>query len=290
MDKKQRRDLGAHYTGEQNILKLIRPLFLDELRAEFERIKSQPKKVYEFHQRLAKLKFFDPACGCGNFLVIAYRELRLLEIEVLSVTLKASANQAFVDVSPMILCNVDQFFGIEIEEFPAQIAQTALWLMDHQMNMLVSEKFGYYFVRLPLKKSATIIHGNALQVNWRDVVKPSELSYILGNPPFGGSKFLLDRQRKDVGNVFHDVKGAGVLDFVAAWYRKAAEFMAGNPAIKTGFVSTNSITQGEQVSVLRGRFAQARSENPLCTPNFSMVERGAGQSRCALCHYRLCPA
>lgn len=153
---------GAHYTGEKNILKLIRPLFLDELWAEFERVKTSPKKVYEFHQRLARLKFLDPACGCGNFLVIAYRELRLLEIEVLRVTLKASINQTHIDVSPLILCNVDQFFGIEIEEFPAQIAQTALWLMNHQMNIVVSEVFGNYFARLPLEKSATIIHGNAL--------------------------------------------------------------------------------------------------------------------------------
>jgi hypothetical protein len=149
-----------------------------------------------------------------------------------------------------ILCDVDQFFGIEIEEFPAQIAQTALWLMDHQMNMLVSEEFGSYFVRLPLKKSATIIHGNALQIDWRDVVKPSELSYILGNPPFGGKQYQSDEQKQDMARVFHDVKGAGVLDFVAPWYRKATDYMADNPAIKTAFVSTNSITQGEQVGVL----------------------------------------
>jgi len=250
MDQKLRRNLGAHYTGEKNILKLIRPLFLDELRAEFERVKNQPKKLYEFHQRLAMLKFLDPACGCGNFLVIAYRELRLLELDILRVLYGKSATLS-LDVGAFnILCDVDQFYGIEIEEFPAQIAQTALWLMDHQMNMLVSEEFGSYFVRLPLKKSATIIHGNALQTDWRDVVKPSELSYILGNPPFGGSKFLLDSQRNDVASVFHDIPNAGLLDFVAAWYRKAAEFMADNPAIKTGFVSTNSITQGEQVSVL----------------------------------------
>ena len=151
-------------------------------------MKNQPKKLYEFHQRLAKLKFLDPACGCGNFLVIAYRELRLLELDILRV-LYGKSTTLSLDVGEFnILCDVDQFFGIEIEEFPAQIAQTALWLMDHQMNMLVSEEFGSYFVRLPLKKSATIIHGNALQIDWRDVVKPSELSYILGNPPFVGAK------------------------------------------------------------------------------------------------------
>lgn len=245
-----RRNLGAHYTAEQNILKLIGPLFLDDLRAEFEKVKRQPKKLAEFHQRLAKLKFLDPACGCGNFLVIAYRELRLLELDILRVA-HDKGETLSLDVSQFnILCDVDQFYGIEIEEFPAQIAQTALWLMDHQMNMRVSEEFGNYFVRLPLKKSATILHGNALQRDWRDAVRPSELTYILGNPPFVGKQYQSDEQKQDLVRVFHDVPGAGVLDFVTPWYRIAAEFMANNPAIKTAFVSTNSITQGEQVGVL----------------------------------------
>lgn len=156
----------------------------------------------------------------------------------------------FLDVSEIVFVDVDQFFGIEIEEFPAQIAQTALWLVDHQMNMQVSEEFGQYFRRLPLKKSATIRHGNALQTGWRDVVKPSELSYILGNPPFGGKQYQSPEQKQDSARVFHDVPGAGVLDFVAPWYRKAVEYMADNRAIRTAFVSTNSITQGEQVGVL----------------------------------------
>jgi len=250
MDQKLRRNLGAHYTTEKNILKLIRPLFLDDLRAEFERVKGQSQKLREFHRKLASLKFLDPACGCGNFLVIAYRELRLLELDILRVIYK-NAKALSLDVGTFnILCDVDQFFGIEIEEFPAQIAQTAMWLMDHQMNMQVSVEFGSYFVRLPLKKSATILHDNALQTDWRDVVKPSELSYILGNPPFGGKQYQNDEQKQDLARVFHDVPGAGVLDFVTPWYRKAAEFMADNPAVKTAFVSTNSITQGEQVGVL----------------------------------------
>jgi hypothetical protein len=245
-----RRNLGAHYTTEKNILKVIGPLFLDELRAEFEKVKGQKKKLVEFHQRLAKLKFLDPACGCGNFLVIAYRELRLLELDILRV-IYGKSQTGSLDVSQFnILCDVDQFFGIEIEELPAQIAQTALWLMDHQMNMRVSEEFGNYFVRLPLKKSATIVCGNALQRDWREIVKPKDLSYILGNPPFGGKQLQNDEQKADLARVFHDVHGAGVLDFVAPWYRNAAEFMAGNPAIKTAFVSTNSITQGEQVGIL----------------------------------------
>jgi hypothetical protein len=253
MDPKLRRNLGAHYTSEKNILKLIKPLFLDGLRAEFEKLKKLGKKqpLYEFHQRLAKLKFFDPACGCGNFLVIAYRELRLLELEVLKAYL-ANQGADFINISvdPFIHCNVDQFYGIEIEEFPAQIAQTALWLMDHQMNLRVSEAFGRYYVRLPLRKSATIIHGNALQLSWREIVNSGELSYILGNPPFGGSKYLNDTQRGEIARIFADIPGAGILDYVAAWYRKATDYMARNPGIQAAFVSTNSITQGEQIGVL----------------------------------------
>ena len=248
MNATLRRNLGAHYTSEKNILKLIKPLFLDELRSEFERLKTNKKRLVEFHQRLATFKFLDPACGCGNFLVIAYRELRLLELDVLRALDKGEASLDVVQFN--ILCDVDQFYGIEIEEFPAQIAQTALWLMDHQMNMRVSEEFGKYFVRLPLQKSATIVHGNALRKDWREIIKPEALSYILGNPPFGGAKFINEEQRADMAAVFADVPSAGLLDFVAAWYRKAADYMADNPKIKAAFVSTNSITQGEQVGVL----------------------------------------
>jgi hypothetical protein len=248
MDQQKRRHLGAHYTTEKNILKLIGPLFLDELRAEFHRVKGQRKKLAEFHQRLAGLKFLDPACGCGNFLVIAYRELRELELDILR-ALHPDRSQ-LLDVQSEILCNVDQFYGIELEEFPAQIAQTAMWLMDHQMNLQVSEEFGQYFSRLPLGKSAAIINANALQRDWREIVNPGELSYILGNPPFGGAKYINDEQRADMAAVFPNVSSAGLLDLVAAWYRKAADYMEDNPEVKAAFVSTNSITQGEQVGVL----------------------------------------
>ncbi len=136
---KARRNLGAHYTSEENILKLIKPLFLDALWAEFEKVKSNKNRLFEFHEKLRTLTFFDPACGCGNFLVISYRELRLLEIEVLRASYR-EAGQQTLDVHQLISLNVDQFFGIEIEEFPAQIAQVALWLVDHQMNLRVSEE------------------------------------------------------------------------------------------------------------------------------------------------------
>ena len=249
MDTTARRNLGAHYTGETNILKLIHPLFLDELWAEFHRVKRNKNQLFEFLKKLSKLTFFDPACGCGNFLVIAYRELRLLELEILRHVHK-SADSGFLDIFQLIGVNVDQFHGIEIEEWPARIAEVALWLTDHQMNLKVSEEFGQYFARLPLKKAPHIVNGNALRIDWNDVVPAYRLSYLLGNPPFVGSKMLSDAQRAEVATVFHDAKGAGVLDYVACWYRKAADYMAENPAIRAAFVSTNSITQGEQVGIL----------------------------------------
>ncbi len=249
MDEKLRRNLGAHYTTEQNILKALRPLFLDDLHGKFEQVRRDSKKLYAFHQDLAKVRVFDPACGCGNFLVIAYRELRLLEMEILR-EMHKNKKDAFLDVGQIIFVDVDQFYGIEIEEFPAQIAQVALWLTDHQMNMRVSEEFGQYFARLPLKKAPNIVNGNALTLDWKTVVDPSLCSYIVGNPPFVGAKFLSEAQKADLQSVFHDNKNSGQLDFVACWYRKAAEYMAENPAVETALVSTNSITQGEQVGVL----------------------------------------
>jgi len=249
MDAKARRNLGAHYTSEKNILKLIGPLFLDDLKAELERISNNEGRLRAYHAKLASLRFLDPACGCGNFLVIAYRELRLLELEVLRRLHPEGASSRALWVTEEVQVDVDQFYGIELEEFPAQIAQVALWLMDHQMNMLVSETFGNYFARLPLKKSPTIVHGNALRVDWNDVVPRESLSYILGNPPFSGAMVMSDDARESFGEVFADLKGAGVLDFVAAWYWLAAKYIQGTH-IRVGFVSTNSICQGEQVGLL----------------------------------------
>ena len=250
MDEKARRNLGAHYTSEKNILKLIGPLFLDGLRVEFTKVKGSRAKLHEFHEKLASLTFLDPACGCGNFLVIAYRELRLLELDViLALYEKGQEAGQVTDPRLLIKCNVDQFYGIEIEEFPAQIAQLALWLVDHQVNLRVSELFGNPFERLPLRKSATIRHGNALWIDWNDVVPAAELDYILGNPPFAGKKEQDKEQKRDMAAVFAGVKGAGVLDFVTAWYLKAAGYIKDTDVL-CAFVSTNSITQGEQVGIL----------------------------------------
>jgi len=254
MDDKARRNLGAHYTSEENILKLIKPLFLDELRAEFERVKGNRNRLFEFHKKLRTLNFLDPACGCGNFLVITYRELRLMELDVLRAAYQDG--QQLLDIHQRLSVDVDQFHGIEIEEFPAQIAQVALWLMDHQMNVMVGEEFGLYFARIPLKATPHIVHGNALRVAWEDVLPADRCSYVLGNPPFVGSKLLSVAQRSDADFAFGSIPSAGLLDFVAAWYVKATRYLLGakntHTAPRCAFVSTNSITQGEQVVLLWG--------------------------------------
>lgn len=253
MNPAERRALGAHYTSEQNILKALKPLFLDDLRAEFETLKfskSNRPKLEEFHRRLATVRVFDPACGCGNFLVTAYRELRQLELDVLT-TLDAlkGTGQLATDVAAMTWVNVGQFYGIELEEFPARIAEVALWLADHQMNLRASQQFGSYFTRLPLTESAHILHGNALRTDWREVLPPAECSYIVGNPPFVGTQMQSSEQKADIRAVFGNDKVANSLDFVTAWHKKAAEYIGGT-RIKAAFVSTNSISQGEQVGVL----------------------------------------
>ncbi|MGL5034584.1 MAG: DNA methyltransferase, partial [Microcystaceae cyanobacterium] len=168
MNPKERRNLGAHYTSEKNIQKVIKPLFLDDLYTEFEKIKGNRNKLLEFHKKIADLYFLDPACGCGNFLIITYRELRDLEILVLQELNKTG--QLVTDISAIIQVDVDQFAGIEYDEFAVRVAEVAMWLIDHQMNIKVSNEFGQYFVRLPLHKSAKIVHGNALQINWYSII------------------------------------------------------------------------------------------------------------------------
>ncbi|MCG2792269.1 MAG: class I SAM-dependent DNA methyltransferase [Weeksellaceae bacterium] len=250
MNPKERRNLGAHYTSEKNILKVIKPLFLDDLWKEFESIKDNKNKLPEFHKKLSTLRFLDPACGCGNFLVITYRELRILEFEVLKALNRSG--QTFLDVSQILWLDVDQFNGIEYEEFAARIAEVAMWLIDHQMNMLISNEFGQYFVRLPLKKSAKIVHADALETDWETVISKNELSYIIGNPPFIGSKIMKQNQRNQIVKEFGSSAGGGTLDYVTGWYIKAAKYIQ-NTKIKVAFVSTNSIVQGEQTSVLWGQ-------------------------------------
>ncbi|HEY4330174.1 MAG TPA: DNA methyltransferase [Phycisphaerae bacterium] len=247
MQPKERRQIGAHYTSERDIMKLIRSLFLDDLRAEFDTIKTQKKKLEAFHDKLASLKFLDPACGCGNFLVITYRELRLLELDVLKAL--HPKLDALLNIATLLRVNVDQMYGIEIEEWPARIAEVALWLLDHQMNQLASQTFGNHYARLPLKAAPAIHVANALRINWRVVIDKSQCSYVLGNPPFVGSKFQSPQQRQDMEELIRLVDNGGLLDYVTGWYLKASEFVS-NTTIKVAFVSTNSITQGEQAATL----------------------------------------
>jgi hypothetical protein len=255
MNPVERRHLGAHYTSEKNILKVIKSLFLDALRDEFKTCIHSSAKLVNFHNKLSKLKFLDPACGCGNFLVIAYREIRLLELEVLKVLFKKEdiILQHGVDIYCKI--DVDQFYGIEIEEFPAQIAQVALWLMDHQMNMRISHEFGEYYIRLPLTKAANIIHENALRIEWNRLIDGKndnkKFDYIFGNPPFVGKHLQDEIQKEDLQLVFNDQPGIGVLDYVTGWYIKTANYIHGTKT-KAAFVSTNSISQGEQIGLLWG--------------------------------------
>lgn len=248
----EQRKGGAHYTSERNILKTINPLFMDELKAEFAKIrdsKSTQRKsqLEKFHEKLGTLTFFDPACGCGNFLILAYRELRLLEIEVLKELYPT--RQLSLDVKSLSKVDVDQFYGIEIEEFAAHIAETAMWITDHQMNMRLGETFGRAFPRIPLKKSAHIFHGNALTKDWKEIIEPKKLSYMLGNPPFVGKKEQGKRQKEEMALVFGNAENIKLLDYVTAWYWKAAQFIQ-KTNVQVAFVSTNSITQGEQVAVL----------------------------------------
>ena len=252
MDPAERRAQGAHYTTEKNILKVIEPLFMDDLRDEFAELKSRKdsRRIVElrrFQEKLWRMTFFDPACGCGNFLIISYRELRLLEIEVLK-AIRVGTQQE-LDAATLSRVDVDQFHGIEIGEFPVRIAETAMWMMDHIMNNRLSLEFGQTYARIPLEKSPYIVHGDALETDWADLLPPDDCSFVFGNPPFGGAKFQTAAQRAQVRRIAALGKTGGTLDYVTAWFIKAGEYVqSGNARI--GFVATNSITQGEQVAQL----------------------------------------
>ena len=260
MEPAERRAQGAHYTTEKNILKVIEPLFLDDLRGEFRRLQARRDgravaDLRKFRDKLGSLRLFDPACGCGNFLIIAYRELRTLEIDVLrEIASRATATQLALAVQSVV--DVDQFYGIEIGEFPSRIAATALWMMDHIMNNRLSLEFGQTYARIPIEKSPHIRNADALEIDWADVLPANECSYVFGNPPFGGSKFQSSDQRAQVRRVAALGGSGGTLDYVAAWFICAGDYVRraqpadGARPPRIGFVATNSITQGEQVAQL----------------------------------------
>ena len=247
MDKDERRAQGAHYTTEKNILKVIEPLFLDDLRAEFQRLRARKDnrrlpELIAFQHRLGRLRIFDPACGCGNFLIIAYRELRTLEMDVLKEI--RPHGQLDILAQSLSVVDVDGFYGIELGEFPVRIAEVALWMMDHIMNNRLSLEFGQTYARIPLEKSPHIRHGDALETDWTMLLPPEECSYVLGNPPFVGQSYQSPSQRRQMAAVIKSPSGrAGSLDYVGAWFIKAGEYIQQSKA-QIGFVATNSITQG----------------------------------------------
>jgi hypothetical protein len=243
-----RRELGAHYTSERNILRVINPLFLNALREEYEAVKKNKTKLQLLYNKLPTLKFFDPACGCGNFLVIAFRELRRLENDVIG-SLFGDTQRGLLDVSTLCQVNVSQFYGIEIDEASAHIARVAMWITDHQLNIEAAVRFGTTRPTVPLISSPHIACGNALRINWNDVLPAEQCSYVMGNPPFYGKQWQTKEQKLDMELVANKVNNYGVLDYVCGWYIKAAEYIS-NSSISVAFVSTNSITQGQQVAVL----------------------------------------
>lgn len=229
IDTVTRRRKGAHYTPEQAILKVIEPLFLDDLRAEFERAKAlrsgRERALRAFHERLGALTFLDPACGAGNFLVVAYRELRELERELLKELLTIDGRIELVtDVAMLSRLNVDRFFGIEIDEFPAMIAQVALWMTDHIANTRLAEDFGQHYARIPLVTAPGIRHADALEIDWNDVLPAERCSFVFGNPPFVGAKYRTEEQRKQVRSIAGLPGSGGTLDYVAAWFIKAVYY------------------------------------------------------------------
>jgi type II restriction/modification system DNA methylase subunit YeeA len=257
MDNVERRSLGAHYTSEKNILRVLKPLFLDELQTEFENLKSSDTALENFRKKINGLTFLDPACGCGNFLVVAYRELRLLDIEFIRKKYKKGI-QYITDSGLINNIHLDNFYGYEIDPTSAMIAEVAMWLTQHQMNMRLESKFGKAIPTIPLHEAANITNKNSLHIEWEGKKKFVKnkgdekvvFDYIVGNPPFIGKQLQNEQQKKDISKIFEGVKGAGVLDYVACWYIKAAKYMTQNENTKTALVSTNSIAQGEQTGIL----------------------------------------
>ena len=249
MDPEKRIALGEQYTPQNIIQKLLKPLMIDDLYAEFETCKNHPAKLDVFHQKLATIRFLDPACGCGNFLVVAYMFLRKLEIEVIRA--KYPKNEDIpesLDLNNEVIVDVNQFYGFDIEDFPCQIAIAGMWLIDHKMNVETAKEFGRPFIRIPLSKKANVVCIDSLKTDWESIVERSKITYIIGNPPFIGAK-KPDYPREDMRRLFDGYPNAGLLDAVAGWYLCAAKYMQGT-AIRAAFVSTNSIIQGEQVSAL----------------------------------------
>lgn len=254
LNPETRRKGGMHYTSIENIHKVIDPLFLDDLKKELQEIKqisvikTKKKKLTEFQDKLASLKFLDPACGSGNFLTETYLSLRKLENEVIFELTGGQIGFGDESFSP-IKVSIRQFYGIEINDFAVTVAKTALWIAESQMMKETENILHITLDFLPLKSYTNITEGNALRIDWNDVIPNGELNYIMGNPPFVGARLMNESQKEDISNIFKGTKGLGNLDYVSCWYKKATNYID-NTKIEVAFVSTNSITQGEQVAIL----------------------------------------
>lgn len=251
LNPETRRSGGMHYTSIENIHKVIDPLFMDELKKEFREIcdiavaRTRERKLREFQKKLASLTFLDPACGSGNFLTETYISLRRLENEVLRVLSYGQISFGDVNYNP-IQISIGQFYGIEINDFAVTVAKTALWIAESQMMKETEEIVLMQLEFLPLKSYTNIIEGNALEIKWEDVVSRDKLTFIMGNPPFVGGMYMSEVQKKEIRELFIDVKGAGEFDYVTGWYKMAVKYILGT-SIRCAFVSTNSICQGSQV-------------------------------------------
>ena len=255
LNPETRRSGGMHYTSIENIHKVIDPLFLDSLKNEMEDIKAisvaktKKDRAYAFQDKLADLTFFDPACGSGNFLTESYTSLRRLENEALRIIY--GGDRVMGEMADPIKVSINQFYGIEINDFACSVAQTALWIAESQMMQETDEIVGFNLDPLPLKSYTNIHEGNALRMDWNEVISASELNYIMGNPPFLGARIMSSEQKDDLLHIFGiKWKNVGNLDYVTGWYKKTQGLMAVNPSIHAALVSTNSVTQGEQVANL----------------------------------------
>lgn len=289
MDAQERREAGAHYTEAANIDKVINGLFLENLRAEFEAVKAlkrdKAKKLAAFYQKIQNLQFLDPACGCGNFLIVAYDRIRALEDDIIAEALKDKAGGLFD--SPSVQCRLKQFHGIEIDEFAVLIARTAMWLKNHQCNIRTQIRFDGEVAchTLPLEDAAEIIHANSLRTSWQAA------DYIFGNPPFIGSTYQTKEQKNDLESICGHIKGYGLLDYVCNWYVKAAGIIAQHPQVQTAFVSTNSICQGQQVEILWGSLLKQGIEIHFAHRTFQWTSQAAGKAavHCIIVGFRQKP-
>ena len=277
--KEDRRSLGEHYTSEANILKVIRPLFLDDYLEKLTKSWDSPQALKKLRKELAGNNYLDPACGSGNFLVVAYRRLRDLELKIVARLneLEGKQGQNLIEGTWGLSVHLNQFHGIEINEWSSQIATVAMFIADHQANISMEEITGFAPERFPLKESAKITHANALEVDWTEVCPIDDSTKIMGNPPFLGARLQSQEQKENQASVWNSAKGSAVLDFVTNWFVLASRFISGTSA-SVGLVSTNSITQGDQAAILWGELAKQNVEIDFAHRTFAWNNESKGKA------------